>query len=167
LKPNIKIRFAEINDLPVLVDIFNQAILARTTGYTQEFSIDERMDWFNHFNQKKYPLYVAIIDEKPIGYCSLSPYREGRAAMSKIAEVSFFMDKEYQGQGFGSQLLGHVINDCERIGIETLLAILLETNPASIRLLEKFSFKRWGYFPEIIDFGDEVCSHLIYGLKLK
>jgi hypothetical protein len=39
--------------------------------------------------------------------------------------------------------------------------ILLDVNKASILLLEKFGFERWGHFPGIVEFADKTSGQLI------
>ena len=161
------IRFASIADLPFIVDIYNQAIRTKcATGDTREFCVDERKEWFEKFDINEYPLYVAEISNKIVGYCTLSPYRPGREAMSSVVEISYYLDYSFHGKGIGTSLLKYVISDCKRIGKKTLLAILLDINFQSIGILEKFNFKKWGHFPNIIDIDGEKCGHLIYGLKI-
>ncbi len=161
------IKFAEIEDLPSIVEIYNQAIRSNSaTGDMHEFIVSERVEWFNSFDHAKFPIYIAEFNAKIIGYATLSPYRKGRQAMNKVAEISFFIDYSYHGVGVGSAILSHVIADCERIQKETLLAILLDINTESVRLLKKFNFERWGYLPDIINFDGNKCGHLIYGLDL-
>jgi len=163
--PNI--RFASNKDLPFIVEIYNQAIRSKTaTGDMDMFSIAERIEWFHKYDAKNFPIYVAEINDKVIGYATLSPYREGRRAMNKIAEISFYLDYSFRGLGMGSALVNHAINDCRRIGKETLLAILLDVNDESIGLLEKFNFKKWGHLPNIINFEDVKYGQFIYGLNL-
>ena len=162
------IRFANITDLPFIVKIYNQAIKSRcATGDMEEFGVDERIEWFEKFDNNEYPLYVAEIKNRVVGYCTLSPYRPGREAMSTVAEISYYLDYSFHGKGVGTALLKHVISDCDRIGKKSLLAILLDINPPTIGLLEKFNFKKWGYFPDIIEIDGKKCGHLIYGLKIK
>jgi phosphinothricin acetyltransferase len=103
---------------------------------------------------------------KIVGYGSLSPYRTGRQAMRNIAEVSFFLDESTQGKGYGSDLLSYMITDCQRLSINTLIAILLDVNKRSVGLLKKYGFEKWGHFKDIIEFDDKSCGQLIYGLKL-
>lgn len=166
ITPNI--RFADIDDLPFIVKIYNQAIRSNSaTGDMDEFTVQERVDWFNSFDPANFPIYVAEFNRRIIGYATLSPYRKGRKAMNKIAEISFFIHYSYHGAGVGSALVSHVINDCNRIRKETLLAILLDINTESVHLLKKFKFKEWGHLPNIIDFNGAKCGHLIYGLNLK
>ena len=164
----INMRFAKNEDLPSIVYIYNQAIRSKSaTGDLTEFSVAERINWFNKFDKDKYPLYVVETEDKVIGYCSISPYREGRKAMESVAEISYYLDYSYHNRGIGFKLMEYVIEDCKRTGKENLLAILLDINKSSIALLEKFSFEKWGYLPDIINIDGKKCSHLIYGVKIK
>lgn len=163
-----EIRLANIDDLPLIVDIYNQAIRSNSaTGDMDEFTVAGRVNWFNSFDSAKYPIYVAEFNGKIIGYTTLAPYRKGRKAMSKIAEISFFVDYSYHGLGVGSALVSYALSDCSRIGKESLLAILLDINTESVHLLKKFKFEEWGHFPNIINLNDVKCGQLIYGINLK
>ncbi len=166
MKNTLNIRFAEARDLPSTVAIVNQAVRARVNGSLKEFTIEEREAWFAKFDPNKYPIYVAEIDNKVVGYCYLSPYRPGRQAMAKVAEISYYIDFKYHRMGIASKLIEHAMSDCKRLEKESLLAILLDTNDASVAILEKFGFKRWGHYPEIIDLDGTSCGQLIYGRKL-
>ena len=164
---DIKIRFSKSTDLPFIVDIYNQAIRSNNaTGDLTEFSVEQRLDWFNKFDNKIYPIYIAEIKKKVVGYCTISPYRTDRKAMSSVAEISYYIDYSYHNQGIGSKILEYVIADCNRIGKENLLAILLDINSKSIGILKKFNFKEWGRFPNIINITGIKCDHLVYGLKI-
>lgn len=168
MQKKLSIRFANISDLPSIVDIYNQAIRSKSaTGDMDEFILEERINWFNKFDTDDYPIYVAEQNDKIVGYATLSPYRPGREAMNKIAEISFFLDYSYRGYGIGSSLLEYVMSDCKRLGKETLVAILLDINTESIHLLKKFKFEEWGRLPQVINFNDKMCDHLIYGLSIK
>jgi len=161
------IRFASINDLPYIVKIYNQAIKTKSaTGDVDEFKIEDRVEWFNKFNNNEYPLYIAEINEKVVGFCSISPYRPGRKAMQNIAEISYYVDYSFHKKGIGTTLLEFVILDCNRIKKKNLLAFILDINTNTIRLLEKFNFKQFGHLPNIIEFNDKTCGHFIYGLKI-
>jgi len=163
----LNIRFASIDDLPIIVEIYNQAIRSRSaTGDMDEFLIEDRVEWFQKFDTNRFPIYVVEIDHHVKGFATLSPYREGRRAMNKIAEISFYLDYSCRGLGIGSALVNHAINDCQRIGKETLLAILLDINIESVGLLKKFNFKKWGHLPGMINLEGLKCGQYIYGLNL-
>ncbi len=167
MNTQLTIRFADITDLPAIVDIYNQAIRSRcATGDLDKFDVEDRREWFGKYDSEHYPLYVAQIGKKVVGYCTLSPYRPGRRAMAKVAEISYYLDYSFHKMGIGTALLNHAISDCGRIDKETLLAILLDVNTQSIGILEKFGFEKWGHYPGIIDLEGKVCGHLVYGLKM-
>jgi len=167
MEPKIKIRFAEKADLPSIVNIYNQAIRSHyATGDISEFTVEQRVTWFEKFDNDFYPLYLVEINGIVLGYCSLSPYRPGREAMATVAEISYYIDFLYHGKGLGSRLLEYVIADCKRINKESLLAILMDINPKSIGILKKFGFEKWGHFPDIIHINGEKAGHLVYGLRL-
>jgi len=164
---NINIRIAHFNDLPSIVDIYNQAIRSgMATGDMAEFGVEERIPWFEKFDDNSYPIYVAEVENRVVGYCTLSPYRPGRQAMQTVAEISYFLDYSFHRKGIATALIKHVISDCGRIGTQNLLAIILDINLPTIGLLENLNFEKWGYFPDIIDMDGKNCGQFVYGLNL-
>jgi L-amino acid N-acyltransferase YncA len=154
-------------DLPRLVEIYNQAISAgNATGDTLPFTVEERLGWFREHVPGQYPVYIYNDDEgQVLGYLSLSPYR-GRPAMQGTAEVSYYVDYAHHGQGIASALMERALADCPHLGKHVLLAILLEWNVSSRRLLEKYGFQKWGYLPEVAELNGQLCGHLYFGLIL-
>lgn len=161
------IRIALTSDLPLIVDIYNQAIRSRTaTGHMDEFTVNQRIEWFEKHDPGKYPIYIAEITDTVAAFGTLSPYRPGRRAMQQVAEVSFFVDYKHHKKGIGTALLKHMMNDCPRLNITSLVAILLDINVPSIALLEKQGFKKWGHLPNIIQLENKTHGHLYYGTTI-
>lgn len=160
-------RLAKQSDLSAMTEIYNQAIVRkRCTADTETFTVEGRQPFFDAHQCEEYPLYVYEMDDKVVGYVYLSGYRPGRKAMRYIAEVSYYIHDDYQGQGLGTKLLGYAIDRATELGYRDLIAILLGFNEASIGLLKKFQFEEWGVLPNVADFDGDLCSHLYYGLKL-
>ncbi len=160
------IRIATIDDLEVITNIYNQAIDAGfQTAFTERLNAGERVGWFTE-HSSAYPLYVFEHNDKVVGWLSISDYRHGRGALSYAVEVSYFIDKDHQGKGIGTKLLKHSVDACRELGYKTLLAIILEPNIASAKLLQKAGFEQWAYLPRIADFAGVECSQVYYGLKL-
>jgi L-amino acid N-acyltransferase YncA len=161
---NIEIKKAIIEDLPVIVEIYNQAIRQKfATADTILFTPEERLDWFKS-HTAEYPVYVAWKDNKIVGWLSVSPYRPGRLALRTVKEVSYYIDNKYQRLGIGSALLQCAIQKAKDLDVENYIAIVLEKNLASISLLQKFGFQLWGHLPMVAHFESEKCGHLYYGL---
>jgi L-amino acid N-acyltransferase YncA len=158
------VRLAVPGDLPRLVEIYNQAIESRANAYLSPFSVAERRAWFDEHAPDEYPIFV-FDDGGVQGYLSLSPYR-GRPALRRTAELSYYVDYARHGQGIGSALMERAVAEAPQAGKRILLAIVFDTNAASIRLLEKYSFSRWGFLPEVAEIGGRLRGHLYYGRKV-
>jgi phosphinothricin acetyltransferase len=158
------IRFAQLDDLPAIVDIYNQSIPSKqSTADTQPLRVEDRRTWFADHRPEQHPVFVAEIDSQVVGWCSLSAYRPGRAALRSTAEISYYIALANHRQGIGTALIAHALAACPALRIRHLFAIVLETNQASLRLLEKMGFEQWGYLPRVADFDGEEVGHLYYG----
>ena len=163
----MSIRLAEHKDIEALVQIYNQAIEThRCTADMDVFTVKERISWFYEHQLLEYPMYVYEINSKVIGYLYFTPYRPGRRAMKYTAEISYYIHNDYQRVGIGTKFMEFAIEKSKELNFRNLIAILLEWNVPSIKLLKKFGFNEWGCLPGIADFNGEICSHMYYGLKI-
>ncbi|HFC92932.1 MAG TPA: N-acetyltransferase family protein [Leucothrix mucor] len=163
----MKIVLAQRKDLDDIVDIYNQAIkMGRCTADTETFSSDQRMMWFNSHTPEKFPLLLAKDKDTLLGYLTISPYREGRKAVQRTAEISYYVHYSHHRKGVATRLMNHALELCPSLNIRHLIAILVGSNQGSIGLLEKHGFERWGCFPEIVEFGNDRMDHLYYGFRL-
>jgi phosphinothricin acetyltransferase len=163
----MNIRLAQLNDLPAIVDIYNQSIPSQqSTGDTQPVRVEDRVTWFHEHRPEKHPIFVAEAEREIAGWCSLSAYRQGRVAFRFTAEISYYIAHAYHRQGVGTALVEHTLAACPALGIKHLFAIVLEGNQASCKLLEKLGFERWGYLPRVADFDGREVGHLYYGRHL-
>ena len=163
----MKIRLARREDLPFINEVYNQAVKRKfCTAHLAPLSLEQRAKWFEIHDSKRFPVFVAVEEEGMTGWISLGPYRADRQALSHVAEVSYYVHESHQGKGTGSQLLRHAIAVAPSYQFSVLIAILLDRNRSSIRLLEKHGFEKWGSMPGIARIGVHRADHLYYGLKL-
>jgi L-amino acid N-acyltransferase YncA len=158
------IRFAQMDDLPAIVKIYNQSIPSKqSTGDTQPVRFEDRMTWFREHRPEEHPIFVADVEGQVEGWCSLSAYRPGRAALRFTAEISYYIALSYHRRGLATALVEHALAACPALQIRHLFAIVLEGNEASLKLLEKTGFEQWGYLPRVADFDGKEVGHLYYG----
>jgi len=163
----LTIRLAKLKDLANIVEIYNQSIPSKTsTGDTVLLKPEERIAWFNNHTSEKYPIFVAEIDKKLVGWESISPYRAGRGAFEYTAEVSYYIDNKHHRKGIASKLLRHALKQSPGLEIRTLVAYIMEHNLASIKLMEKFGFERWAFLPNTANFDGKEFNHTIYGKRI-
>lgn len=154
-------------DLPTIVDIYNQAVHThRSTANTTPATVEARQGWFRDHAPETHPIFVAEIDGKVVGWCSLSVYRPGRWALRFTAEMSYYVDTAVQRRGVGRALVEHALQASPALGIKNLVAVVIDRNEASQSLLEKFGFERWGYLPRVLDFDGAEFGEFYYGKRV-
>ncbi|MCK5667030.1 MAG: N-acetyltransferase [Thiotrichaceae bacterium] len=164
----MNIRIADNNDLPQIVEIYNQAVTQRgATADLMPVSVESRQQWFNDHVPDSYPIWIAEQDSTIIGWCSVSAYRPGRMALRHTAEISYYVHQAHRRKGIGSILIQHAINQCDHLQINKLFTLLFDVNLPSVRILEKFGFVKWGYMPDVAEIDGKTCGHLIYGRAIK
>ena len=164
---DIEFRIAEYDDLPAIVKIYNQAVPTyRSTARTEPVTVEERKNWFQEHDPQHHPIFIAELDGNVIGWCSLSEYRSGRPALRYTAELSYYVDTQYQGLGIGSELVSRALKISPSLEIRNLVAVLIDRNDASRKLLEKLGFQQWGYLPRVLDFNGQECGEYYYGIRV-
>lgn len=162
--PNVMIRTATIDDLSSIVAIYNEAVEQRfATADLEPVTVEQRSAWFHEHDPASLPVYVAERERIPVGWCSLSAYRPGRAALRRTAEISYYVSTAARGRGVGTALVQHAIDQAPRLGKHVLFGILLEKNTVSVGLLKKCGFELWGRLPDAALIDGELVSHVYYG----
>lgn len=163
----IQIRTAERADLSSIVTIYNQAVPTHlSTANTTPYTVEGRKAWFIEHDPEKRPIFVATVDDRVVGWCSLSWYRPGRAALRFTAEISYYVDTALQGRGIGSSLIRNALQACPSLGIKNLVAVVIDRNKGSRRLLEKMGFEQWGFLPRVLDFDGDECGEYYFGKRI-
>ena len=157
------IRFARHDDLPALVSILNEAIARHQNALLAPVRVEEREAWFAAHPPEAHPLWVAEASGAVAGWCSLGPWRAGRGALRRTAEISVYVAPDRQRQGVGTALVRHALEAAPGLGIRTLLAIGLETNAASLALFLREGFERWGALPGVAEIGGQRLGQWILG----
>jgi len=166
-KPDVNVRIADISDLPRIVAIYNQAVPThRSTANTIPWTIESRIPWFMEHRSDEHPVFVAEVNGQVIGWCSLSVYRPGRLALRFTAEISYYIDNNFQGQGVGQVLIRHAIEVCPALNIKNVIAVIIDRNEPSKKILEKLGFEQWAYLPRVLDFDGDEFGEYYYGIRV-
>jgi len=150
----MKIREAIKEDLPELLDIYNEAIRTLTATFDlKEQTLEERRVWFEQHNNH-YPLITAEVDNQVVGYCSLSPYQP-KAAYAYTAELSVYLSAKFQGRGIGTHLVKEILKRAKQLKFHSVIAIITSGNDGSVRLHERLGFTYMGHLKEAgLKFGE-------------
>ncbi|MDT3960459.1 N-acetyltransferase family protein [Staphylococcus kloosii] len=134
------IRFATKEDLPAILEIYNDAILNTTAVYTYEAqTLENRVQWFDIKSTHNEPIFVFELDNKAVGFATYGSFRDWPAYQYTI-EHSIYVDKDYRGNGIARKLLTELLTDVKAKGYKTIVAGIDATNDKSIHLHKKFNF---------------------------
>lgn len=149
MEQDFVIEYAEREDLPAIVDIYNATIPGRmATADLEPITVESRVSWFEEHKRDERPLWVLRQHGRIMGWASLQSFY-GRPAYKGTAELSIYVHEEARGIGVGTRLVKHILQACPQLGVNTLLGFVFGHNEPSLALLKKYGFERWGHYPRI------------------
>lgn len=170
----LSIRDATLNDLPRIVEIYNESIPGRlATADLEPISVESRIDWLKAHEPRDRPLWVCLRESEGnnlppmmIGWLSLSSFY-GRPAYQATTEVSIYLTAKVQGKGIGSFLMEQLLTHCQSNNVSTIMGFVFGHNPGSLALLKKFGFERWGFCPQIATLDGIERDLVILGKRIQ
>ncbi|WP_239614551.1 GNAT family N-acetyltransferase [Cohnella mopanensis] len=137
------------DDLETIVDIYNSTIDSRmVTADLEPIGVESRIKWFEEHNEARRPLWVMKVEGEIIAWLSFSDFHS-RAAYNATAEISIYISPKSRSQGIGSRFLRKAIDECPRLHIRNIVALVFGHNEPSLALLRKFGFEQWGFLPGV------------------
>ena len=168
---NLSIRLAAIDDLPRIVEIYNQSIAGKqATADLQPVSVADRQAWFDAHTGNR-PLVVAQTRSETssetslgeiVGWGSLSDLY-ARPAYHISTEISIYVADEAKGQGVGKALVNYLIQVAPSCGVQQVVALIFAHNTPSLAMFEKLGFETWGKFKQVCDMKGFIADVVILG----
>ncbi|KAI0375749.1 GCN5-related N-acetyltransferase [Pilatotrama ljubarskyi] len=164
MKLNIRDVVAE--DLPAILDIYNDQILHGTaTFHTVPQPLSERAEWLVRLRGESYPCIVAeVMDDsdadasdghsrgswRTVGWCNLWHYNV-RPAYAGSAELSLYIHKDFRGKGIGEKLLQAMLVEAQKQGdrFHTIIAGVTTENTRTMNFWRKQGFELRGTLREV------------------
>lgn len=146
----MQIRPAVEEDLPAILEIYNDAVLNTTASYDYEpQTLERRLEWFEEHVEQGLPIFAAVNPAGAVvGWSSLSRFRE-RKGYQFTVENSVYVAADHRGRGIGKQLLPPLLNRAAALGLKAVIAAIDAENAPSIRLHAAFGFERVGHFKQV------------------
>lgn len=146
---DITIRKAEEQDLPAILDIYNDAILNTTAVYNYKpHTLAMRQEWFAQRQKDNFPVLVAVQGSTILGFSTYGHFRAW-AAYKYSVEISVYIHPEHRGKGIAKLLYPPLFAIAKEQQMHTLIAGIDANNAASIKLHEHFGFTMAGHFKEV------------------
>ena len=144
----ITVRPATENDLPQMLEIYNDVIINTTAVFEyKKHSPEMRKQWFETKKTQGYPVFCAADGPALLGFSSFGPFRAWPAYKYSV-ENSVYVHNGYRGHGIGKLLMKPLIDAAIAMNLHTIIAGIEADNKSSIRLHESFGFVEVAHFKE-------------------
>ena len=145
---NVAVRVAVEADLADIARIYNHAIINTTSTFDTDPKTKEQ--WREVFARcsEAYPLLVATVDGRVVGWAALRIAVDRPAARFTV-ENAVYVDPDWQGRGVGSALMTGLVECARRNGYHAIMAMVVAGNEASARLHLKHGFQEVGLMREV------------------
>ena len=140
-----ELRLCIEQQLPEILDIFNEAILYSTALYEYKpRSMEVMVNWYEEKQIGNYPV-VGLFDRTNalLGFATYGSFR-ARPAYKYTIEHSVYVRSDKRGLGIGTILLKEIIKIAEVNDSHVMIGGIDASNLASIRLHEKEGFEFCG-----------------------
>ncbi len=149
--PDFDIRPATEHDLETILEIYNQEVLYGTATWNRTaFDLNYFKIWFKQLKNQNFPVFVVEDTQNQVvaGYACYDQFRSIQGFQQTV-EHSIFLNPDYAGQGLGSSLLKHLIEEAQAQQLHIMVAAIDSENISSIRLHEKLGFVQSAYMQQV------------------
>ena len=145
----IEIREAVKEDLPQMLEIYNDLILHTTAVYSNDpHTLEMRIEWFETKQDQGFPVFVAEENDSILGFATFGPFRSWPGYKHTV-ENSVYVAAPSRGKGIGRQLLGKLIEAAKTGDIHVIIAGIDADNISSIELHRQFGFVETAHLKEV------------------
>lgn len=146
---DIIIREAVKEDLPQILDIYNDVILHTTAVYNYDpHTLQMRTEWFETKQHQGFPVFVAEEEGVIAGFSAIGPFRAWQAYKYTV-ENSVYVKADCRGKGISKKLMTPLIDAAKKLGMHAIVAGIDATNEVSITLHKQFGFVEVAHFKEV------------------
>ena len=144
----IKIRPYQTQDTETIVAILNYYIVNSTALYDYELrTLKQQQAVFEEKLSKGFPVIVATIDDRVLGFGYYSEFRFREAYKFTVEHSVYVMPNEH-GKGIGKVILQNLIDLAKKQKLHTMIGVIDAENESSIAFHDQFGFKTVGIIKE-------------------
>jgi len=143
------IRSANHEDLPAIVEIYNEGGVATSASYDVEpVTLEDRAAWFERLRNQGHPVLVLEENGQVVGFASYGPFRD-KAAYPHTVEHSAYVAEGSRSNGVGRMLLCALLDHARGRGVHVMLGVLDADNTASRAFHKSLGFIESAVLPEV------------------
>lgn len=140
----MEIREAHINELPVMIEIYNKGLQQAVGSVLHTPFMDVIFNEYFSQVDDAFKIWVAVQDGNIVGWQSLLPNRINPLIRSVFAESIICVDPQSANSGIATQLLQHAIHHARSQHIHYIFGYIDTCNTHAIKLVENLGFTEVG-----------------------
>lgn len=142
------LRNVTLEDAPAIAEIYNhyvrETIITFEETEVSAAEIEKRIE----DTTAKYPWIVFEENGEILGYAYGCEWRT-RSAYRFTAESAVYLQHDLSQKGIGSKLYQELLQQLKNKGLHVVMGVIGLPNEPSIKLHEKFGFKKVAHFPQV------------------
>ena len=148
---SVTIRRAQQKDCFAICEIYNFYIQNSVVTFDEEvLQLAQWEEKLAYLDKQKLPFIVAETESGEIlGFAYVAPWRQ-KSAYLRTVEDSIYLRAAATGKRIGTQLLEQLLLLCKQAGVKEVVAVISDSGAdSSVRLHEKFGFKKQGHLGKV------------------
>lgn len=138
-----------LSDSAAIAEIYNHYIRHTVVTFEElEITSAEMLERINSVISASLPWLVAEVSGQVVGYAYAGKFH-GRSAYRFTVEATVYVEKNAGGKGIGTKLYEALLHQLRQQNFHSVIGIIALPNEASVKLHEKFNFKKIGHFSEV------------------
>jgi phosphinothricin acetyltransferase len=147
---SIEVRHATLEDLPAILDIYNEIIANSTAVYKVDpLTLDDRREWLEEHTRGGYPVLVAVGEDGVVGFATFGEFRGVWVGYRYSVEHTVHVRSDQRGKGIGTHLVQQLLPLASAMGKHVMIGGIDASNHGSIRMHERLGFEQMGTMPEV------------------
>jgi len=145
----MELRDAKFEDLPEILDIYNEVIANSNSIYLEDgVNLENRENWFRNKVDSGFPILVAYENNQVVGYGAYGQFRPAFGYRFTV-EHTIHVKSNDRGRGIGTLILTALIERAVAQGLHAMIGAIDSQNIESVKLHEKHGFVEVARLPEI------------------
>lgn len=146
----MRIRPASQEDIPAILEIYNEAVMTTTATYDYEpQTLEQRQAWLKEHEVDGYPVIVAELERHGVvAWGSLSRFHP-KTGYRFTVENTLYVGSAHRGKGIGRRLLQKLVEAAAERNMRVVVALIDAENGSSIRLHESMGFEKVALLKEV------------------
>jgi len=144
------VRPATKEDLPALLDIYNDVIATSTAVHAlAPTTLTERTNWFDARTSAGYPVLVAMGNDDVIGFATFGEFRGTWPGYRYSVEHTVHVRRDQRGMGVGSRLMHALFPIAAGMNRHVMIGAVDAENASSRRFHARLGFDPVAHFREV------------------